>query len=86
MLNLGCHGQVSGTDIISTKKGLARLLKVVVDTLQLLVKCILLLVLVSARLAGQELNELGWEKLLASAMYGNGFQAHHALTTIVVMK
>ena len=59
VLDLGCHGQVSGTHIISTKVRLARLLQVVVHALQLSNEGLLLLVLVLAGLAGQKLDKFG---------------------------
>ena len=67
VLDLGGHGQVSGTHVISTKVWLARLFQMVIHALQLSNEGLLLLVLVLARLAGQELYELGGEQLLASA-------------------
>jgi len=59
VLDFGCHGQVSGTHIISTKVWLARLLQVVIHALQLSNEGLLLLILILARLAGQKLNKFG---------------------------
>ena len=59
VLDLGCHGQVSGAHVISTKVWLARLLQVVIHALQLSNEGLLLFVLVLARLAGQKLDKFG---------------------------